>query len=175
MDNLISFPLSIVDHIDKPQQWLEKQNERIKAVTYIDQRNFLMQKPVVSPESWVDPSARIIGGVIIRRGCYIAPQAVIRLDENNSPEPLVIGDGTNIQDGAVVHAATRSIGREVIVAHQAIIHGAVVEDEVTLYIQAVVDGGGTVIGRGSFLHHGTYVGKGIQIPPDSYLAPGVRV
>ncbi|MGM0595757.1 MAG: gamma carbonic anhydrase family protein [Myxococcota bacterium] len=175
MDNLIPFPLSIAANIDKPHEWLEKQNERIKAVTYIDQRNFLMQKPVVSPEAWVDPTALIIGGVIIRKGCYIAPHAVIRLDENDSPEPLVIDDGTNIQDGAIVHAATRSIGKEVIVAHQAVVHGAIVEDEVTLYIQTVVDGGGTIIGKGSFLHYGTYVGKGIQILPDSYLAPGVRV
>ena len=60
-------------------------------------------------------------------------------------------------------------------AHQSIVHGAVVEDDVTIYIQAVVDGGGTVIGKGAFLHQGSYVGKGVRIPEHRYVAPGQRV
>jgi carbonic anhydrase/acetyltransferase-like protein (isoleucine patch superfamily) len=63
----------------------------------------------------------------------------------------------------------------VIVAHQAIVHGAVLQDEVTLYIQATADGAGTQIGRGSFLNQGSYVGKGIKVPPGRHVAPGQKV
>jgi carbonic anhydrase/acetyltransferase-like protein (isoleucine patch superfamily) len=123
----------------------------------------------------VDPRALLIGGLIIRPGCYIAPFAVIRLDENNVPEPLIVGAQSNIQDHALVHSNTTRIGDRVIVAHQAIVHGAVLEDEVTLYIQAAADGDGTVIGRGCFLDQGAYVGKGIKLPPGRHVAPGQKV
>ena len=49
------------------------------------------------------------------------------------------------------------------------------EDDVSLYIQAVVDGGGTVVRKGSFLHQGSYVGKGIQIPEGRYVEPGQKI
>jgi carbonic anhydrase/acetyltransferase-like protein (isoleucine patch superfamily) len=113
--------------------------------------------------------------MIISKGCYVGPYAVVRLDEKPSAEPLVVGEDTNLQDCSVVHATTQHIGRRVIVAHQSIVHGAVVEDDVTIYIQAVVDGGGTVLGRGSFLHQGSYVGKGLRVPEGRYVEPGRRV
>jgi carbonic anhydrase/acetyltransferase-like protein (isoleucine patch superfamily) len=62
----------------------------------------------------------------------------------------------------------------VIVAHQAIVHGATVEDDVTIYIQAVAVGN-TVLGKGCFLHQGSYVGKGLSLAPDRYVAPGQKV
>lgn len=113
--------------------------------------------------------------MILGRRCYVGPSAVVRLDEKPDPEPLIIGDETNIQDGAVVHSTSQRIGSRVIVAHQSILHGATVEDDVTIYIQAVADGGGTVLGRGSFLHQGCYVGKGIRLAPGRYVAPGRRI
>ncbi|MBU1238851.1 hypothetical protein KKF84_02560, partial [Myxococcota bacterium] len=98
-----------------------------------------------------------------------------RLDEVDIHDPLIIGENSNIQDCAVVHSTTTKIGSRVIVAHQAVVHGAVLEDDVTVYIQATVDGNGTVIGKGSFLHQGSYVGKGVNVPENSYVAPGQKV
>jgi len=155
--------------------WLEGQSEAVRRVTSLDEGGGLSQGPVLEHGAYVDPTARLIGGMIIGEGCYVGPFAVIRLDEKPSPEPLIVGRGTNIQDCAIVHATTQRIGERVIVAHQAIVHGAVVEDDVAIYIQAVVDGGGTVIGRGSFIHQGAYVGKGLAIPPGSYVEPGRKV
>ena len=156
------------------ESWLESQNDAVKAVT-TEQEGRLYQHPVVEEGAFVDPTAQLIGGVIVKKGCYIGPFAVVRLDEKPTIEPLVIEEGSNIQDGAIVHSTTQHIGRRVIVAHQSIVHGAVVEDNVTVYIQAVVDGGGTVIGRGSFLHQGAYVGKGIRIPENRFLDAGQKV
>jgi carbonic anhydrase/acetyltransferase-like protein (isoleucine patch superfamily) len=143
-------------------------------VTFI-KGDAVYQQPFVNSAAHVDETALLIGGMIINKGCFIGPCAVIRLDEKNSADPLIIGENTNIQDGAIVHSTTQSIGRNVIVAHQAIVHGAVIEDNVTLYIQAVADGNGSVIGEGSFLHQGSYVGKGIIIAKDRFVDAGVKV
>jgi carbonic anhydrase/acetyltransferase-like protein (isoleucine patch superfamily) len=175
--NLRPFPLFIDGVSDRgaAERWLEKQPTDVRRVTWVEADGRLMQKPVVDPGSYVDPRAQLIGGLIIRPGCYIAPFAVIRLDENNVPEPLIVGSQSNIQDHALVHSHATRIGERVIVAHQAIVHGAILEDEVALYIQAVADGNGTVIGRGSFLNQGAYVGKGIKVPPGRHVAPGRKV
>ena len=175
--NLRPFPLFIdeVTDRDAAERWLDKQPQDVRRVTWVDAEGRLMQKPVVDPGSYVDPHALLIGGLIIRPGCYIAPFAVVRLDENNVPDPLIVGAESNIQDHALVHSHTTRIGDRVIVAHQAVVHGAVLEDDVTLYIQAGADGNGTVIGRGSFLNEGSYVGKGIKVPPGRHVAPGQKV
>jgi carbonic anhydrase/acetyltransferase-like protein (isoleucine patch superfamily) len=175
--NQRSFPLFLEEAATREaaERWLDRQTRDVRRVTWVDADGRLMQKPVVEPGSYVDPRALLIGGLIIRPGCYIAPFAVIRLDENNVAEPLLVGAESNIQDQALVHSHTTRIGNRVIVAHQAIVHGAVLEDEVTLYIQATADGDGTVIGRGSFLNQGAYVGKGVKIPPGRHVAPGRKV
>jgi carbonic anhydrase/acetyltransferase-like protein (isoleucine patch superfamily) len=175
--NTTAFPLDVGVEETAPaaRRWLETQSEAVRRVTRIDAAGRLLQEPCIEDGAFVDPTARLIGGMIIGAGCYVGPYAVIRLDEKPSPEPLVIGAGSNVQDCAVIHSTTQRIGSRVIVAHQAIVHGAVVEDDVTIYIQAVVDGGGSVIGRGAFLHQGCYVGKGVRIPPGRYVEPGRKV
>jgi len=175
--NATPFPLDagVGDSPAAARQWLAAQGEAVRRVTRIDDRGRLVQEPVIEEGAWVDPTARLIGGMVIGPGCYVGPYAVIRLDEKPTPEPLIIGAGSNVQDCAVIHSTGQRIGGRVIVAHQAIVHGAAVDDDVTIYIQAVVDGGGAVIGRGAFLHHGCYVGKGVRIPAGRYVEPGRQV
>jgi carbonic anhydrase/acetyltransferase-like protein (isoleucine patch superfamily) len=177
MSNLRPLPLRVEDPraAADPRAWLAAQPEEVRTVTRLAADGTLFQIPSLHPESFVDPAALLFGGVILGRRCYVGPFAVVRLDEKPSPAPLVIGDETNVQDGAVVHSTSQRIGARVIVAHQAIVHGATVEDDVTIYIQAVADGAGTVLGRGSFLHQGCYVGKGIRLAPGRYVAPGQKV
>jgi carbonic anhydrase/acetyltransferase-like protein (isoleucine patch superfamily) len=174
--NLRPHPIVVpgIDSLDDAMRWLGAQSDGVRSVTCVDGHGRLQQHPVLDPDSYVDPTAVLIGGIVVRRGCYIGPHAVVRLDEKVGPEPCVLGEGSNIQDGAVVHAHTPRIGDRVIVAHQAIVHGATVEDDVSIYIQAVADGD-TVLGRGSFLHQGCYVGKGLTLAPDRYVAPGQKV
>jgi carbonic anhydrase/acetyltransferase-like protein (isoleucine patch superfamily) len=156
-------------------RWLAAQPEDVRRVTFVGKDGNLFQRPFVAPGAWVDPTARLMGGVVVSRGCFVGPYAVIRLDEKGSIRPLVIGEDSNVQDCAIVHSTTTTIGRRVIVAHQAIVHGAHVEDDVTIYIQAVVDGGSAVIGAGSFLHQGSYVGRDVVLRPGSYVEPGRKV
>lgn len=163
-----------VETLEDASRWLESQNEAVRAVTRLFGNGRLVQSPVVDPGSVVDPTAVLIGGIIVERGCYIGPHAVVRLDERENPMPCIIGEQTNIQDCAIVHANTPSIGRRVIVAHQAIVHGATIKDDVSLYIQAVVDSN-TILGPGCFLHQGSYVGKNLVLAPNRYVAPGQKV
>lgn len=174
--NQRSHPIDVpgVASLDDAVRWLAAQSDDVKAVTAVDGLGRITQHPSVDEESFVDPTAVLIGGIIVRRGCYIGPHAIVRLDEKVGCEPCILGEHSNIQDCAIVHAHTSRIGRRVIVAHQAIVHGATVEDDVTLYIQAVADGD-TVLGRGCFLHQGSYVGKGLRLAPGRYVAPGQRV
>ncbi len=172
-------PLTVkVENVDTRAQaveWLAGQPEIVRAVTTIAGDGAIVQRPFVDEGACVDSTAQLIGGVIIKRGCYVGPFAVVRLDEKDGVEPFVLGEDSNLQDCAIVHSTTMRIGSRVIVAHQSIVHGAEVEDDVTIYIQAVVDGGGTVINRGSFLHQGSYVGKGVRVPEGRYVSPGQKV
>jgi carbonic anhydrase/acetyltransferase-like protein (isoleucine patch superfamily) len=172
MDNFRMLKLNL--DVGNPEEWLASQSADVRLVTTIENGS-LYQTPIVEQGAYVDPSAQLIGGIIVRSGCYIGPYAVVRLDEKASPAPLILGEGSNLQDFSIVHSTSAHIGRRVIVAHQAIVHGALVEDNVTIYIQSVVDGGGTVIGEGSFLHQGVYVGKGIHVPSNRYIAPGSKI
>ena len=85
--------------------------------------------PQVHPSALIDPSAQIIGNVIVGKNVFIAPLAVIRSDErgpDGSVAPIVIGEEVNIQDGVIIHShggATVSIGARTSVAHGAAIHG----------------------------------------------------
>ncbi len=174
--NQRSHPIDVpgVEGLEEAVRWLAAQSDEVRAVTAVDGLGRVSQHPSVHPESFVDPTAVLIGGILVRRGCYIGPHAIVRLDEKVGCEPCILGERSNIQDCAIVHAQTSRIGRRVIVAHQAIVHGATVEDDVTLYIQAVADGD-TVLGRGCFLHQGSYVGSGLTLAPGRFVAPGQRV
>lgn len=163
------------DDLATATQWLTQQSTIVQEVTTLNGNGILSQGPVVKHGAFVDPTARLIGGMIISEGCYVGPYAVIRLDEKNQSEPLVIGKNSNIQDCAIVHSTTSEIGENVIVAHQAIVHGAKLCNNVALYIQAVADGNGTVIGEGAFLHQGSYVGKNIQIHPNTLVPAGAKI
>ncbi len=168
----------IVDGISNEKEargWLELQSAEVRAVTAVVDGGKLVQRPLIEKGAFVDETAVLIGGMIIKKGCYVGPYAIVRLDEKMKPEPLILGEDSNLQDCAVVHSNTTQIGRRVIVAHQSIVHGAEIKDGVTIYIQAVVDGGGTVVEEGCFLHQGSYVGKGIQMPRGRYVAPGQKI
>ena len=63
--------------------------------------------PQVAPSAYVHPSAILIGNVQIRDKVFVGPQAVIRADEpdpGGAVAPVIIGEGSNVQDCAEIHA-----------------------------------------------------------------------
>jgi carbonic anhydrase/acetyltransferase-like protein (isoleucine patch superfamily) len=86
---------------------------------------------------WVAPTATLIGRVVLKRNASVWWGAVLRGDN----EPIVIGQNSNVQDGSVLHTdigAPLTIGRDVTIGHQAMLHGCTVADTSLIGIKATV-------------------------------------
>ena len=123
-------------------------------------------------EWWVAPTATLIGRVTLKRNASVWFNAVLRGDN----EPIVIGEDSNIQDGAVLHTDMGSpltIGRGVTVGHLAMLHGCEVGDGSLIGIGAVVLNGAK-IGRGCLIGAKALIGEGKMIADGSMVlgAPG---
>lgn len=86
---------------------------------------------------WIAPSAVLIGKVVLKKNASVWWGAVLRGDN----EPIVIGENSNVQDGAVLHTdmgAPLVIGAGVTIGHQVMLHGCVIEDHALVGIKASV-------------------------------------
>lgn len=94
--------------------------------------------PKIGIENFIAENATIVGDVVLGDNCSVWFNAVIRGDVN----AITIGNETNIQDGAVIHAtylkAATHIGNRVSVGHNAIVHGCTVQDNVLIGMGAIV-------------------------------------
>lgn len=128
---------------------------------------YLSREPVVDPSAYVAPSAVVMGSVKIGPLASIWPNCVLRGDI----EDIVVGEGSNVQDGTVVHLAddlAAIIGKYVTVGHMAMIHACTIEDECLIGMKATVLDG-SVIGRRSIIGAGAVVTKNTIIPPGSLV------
>ena len=85
--------------------------------------------------------------------------------------PITIGDGTDLQDGCTVHVGVNEptvVGRRVVVGHNALLHGCVVEDGCLIGMGAILLSG-CHIGAGSIVAAGALVTEGAAIPPRSLV------
>jgi carbonic anhydrase/acetyltransferase-like protein (isoleucine patch superfamily) len=94
-------------------------------------------RPDVHETAYVADSAAVIGKVVLKKDSSIWFGATLRGDN----EPITIGEGSNVQEGAVLHTDPGSpltVGDHVTVGHQAMLHGCTVGDGSLIGIQAVV-------------------------------------
>ncbi len=123
--------------------------------------------PNIHKDTFVAPSADVVGDVTVGAGSSIWYQAVLRGDM----APITIGEHSNVQDGCLLHVATGfplKVGNYVTVGHGAILHGCTVEDGVLIGMGAIVLDG-AVIGEGSIIGAGALVTEGKVIPPRSLV------
>jgi carbonic anhydrase/acetyltransferase-like protein (isoleucine patch superfamily) len=123
--------------------------------------------PVLHGDVRAHETAVVIGDVELGDGVSLWPHTVLRGDINR----IVIGAGSNIQDGAVIHVDTTHpvlVGEDCVVGHQACLHGAVVGDRCLIGIGAILLNGVT-IGAESVVGAGTLVPEGKQVPPRSLV------
>ena len=128
---------------------------------------FLFIEPRIDPAAYVSPHAIVIGDVRLGPRASVWPTAVLRGDINF----IEIGEGSNIQDGCIVHLAEDLpviVGKLVTVGHGAILHACTVEDECLIGMRATVLDGAT-IGAGSIVGAHSLVTKDMQIPPGSLV------
>jgi carbonic anhydrase/acetyltransferase-like protein (isoleucine patch superfamily) len=115
--------------------------------------------PQVHPDAWVADTAVLIGDVRLGAGASLWPTAVARGDLC----PIVIGRGSNVQDGAVLHGDPGqpvTIGADVTIGHRAVVHGATLEDGCLIGIGAIVLNGVTV-GAGALVAAGAVVTRDV--------------
>lgn len=116
---------------------------------------------------YIADGARVIGNVSFGPNTSVWFNAVVRCDN----EPMTIGAGTNIQDGAVLHSDPGfplSLGANVTVGHAAIVHGCTVEDDCLIGMGATVLNGAK-IGRGSIVGANALVTEGKEFPAGSLI------
>ena len=125
----------------------------------------------ISPELgdgvWVADSAEVIGRVHLGKNANVWPQVVIRGDN----EPIRIGAGTNIQDAAVLHSdfgSPLTLGENVSIGHQAMVHGCTIGDGSLIGINAIVLNGAK-IGKNCLVGAGALVTEGKEFPDGSMI------
>ena len=124
--------------------------------------------PVVHPDSYVHPSAVIIGDVVIGPDCYIGPNACLRGDFGR----ILIGRGVNVQDCCIIHGFPE---RDTVVeenghiGHGAVLHCCRVGRDALVGMNAVVMDKAEV-GEASIVAAMAFVKAGTQVPPRSLVA-----
>jgi carbonic anhydrase/acetyltransferase-like protein (isoleucine patch superfamily) len=129
---------------------------------------FRGKAPSVDQSAWIAPSATVIGAATIGARVGVFYGAVVRADTST----ISIGEGSNLQDGVVVHADAgfpATVGAGVSVGHRAVLHGCTVQDDCLIGMGAVVLNG-AVVGAGSMIAAGAVVLEGTQIPSGSLVA-----
>ncbi|PID65441.1 MAG: gamma carbonic anhydrase family protein [Gammaproteobacteria bacterium] len=127
--------------------------------------------PALAVSSWVHPSAVVIGKVTLGEDVSVFPCAVIRGDVNY----ITLGDRSNVQDGAVIHATHASafnetgyatcVGEDVTIGHGAILHGCTIADRVLI-------GMGTTVLDGAVIPDDVIIGANSLVPMHKTLESG---
>src|ERR1700723_4155593 len=132
-------------------------------------RTYQGVKPVIPASCYIDPSAQVIGDVILGEQASVWMNAVIRGDVNS----IRIGAKSNVQDCAVLHGMRYLypviVGEMVTIGHNATVHGCIVEDAVLIGIGAVILNNAR-IGEGSIIAAGAVIPEHTVIPPRSLVA-----
>ncbi|MEL6535101.1 MAG: gamma carbonic anhydrase family protein [Bacteroidota bacterium] len=134
------------------------------------------KKPVFGKGCFFAENATVVGEVTMGDQCSVWFNAVVRGDVHS----ITMRDQVNIQDGAVIHCtyqeAPTVIGSRVSIAHNAIVHGCTLEDDVLVGMGAIVMDH-AVVGPGSIIAAGAVVLANTVVEPGSIYAgmPAKRV
>lgn len=118
-------------------------------------------KPEIDAGAFIAENSTVVGRCFIGQDCSIWFNAVLRADVNE----IRIGRGTNIQDGCVVHCDDdymTSIGENVTVGHNAIIHGCTI-------------GSNCIVGMGSTILDGAVIGDNVIVGANSLITSGKTI
>jgi carbonic anhydrase/acetyltransferase-like protein (isoleucine patch superfamily) len=124
-------------------------------------RERLARGPEIPASAFVAPSATVVGRVVLGERVGVWYGAVLRGDVDS----VLVGEETNVQDGAVLHTADGfpcRLGARCTVGHRAVVHGCAVADE-------------CLVGMGAVLLDGCEVGPRCIIGAKALLTQGMRV
>ncbi|MEQ8474148.1 MAG: gamma carbonic anhydrase family protein [Marinoscillum sp.] len=125
--------------------------------------------PRFGEDCWFAENATIVGEVTLGKECTVWFNAVVRGDVNY----IKVGDRTNIQDNATIHGtfekAPTTIGSDVSIGHNAIVHGCTLDDQVLIGMGAMVMDG-AVVQTGAIVAAGAVVLEGTIVEANSIYA-----
>jgi carbonic anhydrase/acetyltransferase-like protein (isoleucine patch superfamily) len=110
---------------------------------------------------FIDPTARLIGDVVLGPGVSVWPFALLRADSNR----IVVGERSDLLDKVLIESPEDHpvlIERNVLISHGAILHGCVVRE-------------GAIVGIGAILLDGAEVGKNCVVGSGCVVPPGMKV
>jgi carbonic anhydrase/acetyltransferase-like protein (isoleucine patch superfamily) len=117
--------------------------------------DFENKTPTLDKDSWVASNAVLIGKVILKKDANVWFNVVLRGDI----EPIIIGEGSNVQDGSVFHTdpgCPLTLGKGVTIGHMVMLHGCEIGDN-------------TLIGIGSTVLNKTKIGKNCIIGANTLI------
>lgn len=129
--------------------------------------SFMGKTPRIEEGVYIDPSSRIIGDVLLKKGCSIWPLCVLRADSNQ----IVIDDQAAILDKVLIEAPAQNpviVGKRALISHGAILHGCTVHEGALVGIGAIVLDG-AIVGEGSVIGAGSVVSPQMVIPENSLV------
>jgi carbonic anhydrase/acetyltransferase-like protein (isoleucine patch superfamily) len=118
---------------------------------------------------YVAYDATLVGDITLENDVSVWFKVVIRAENDQ----VTIGEGSNIQDGSVLHVDPgypMRLGRRVTVGHKVMLHGCSVGEGTLIGINSVVMNGAR-IGRNSLIGANTLIAEGKEIP-DGVLVLG---
>jgi carbonic anhydrase/acetyltransferase-like protein (isoleucine patch superfamily) len=123
--------------------------------------------PQIDPSAFVHPESTVIGDVTLKAHSSVWPHATLRGDT----EPIVIAEGSNVQDGSVLHAdpgCPLTVGAGVTIGHLVMLHGCVIGDGTLIGIQSVIlnrarIGANCLVGAGSLITEDKIFPDGVLI------------
>ena len=127
----------------------------------------LFKTPDTGKAQWIASNATVVGDVTLGAQSSVFYGAILRGDIAR----IVVGEGSNIQDNAIVHLADNLdavIGAWCTIGHAAIIHACTIEDECLIGMGATVLDGAR-IGARSIVGAGAVVTQRMQVPPGSMV------
>ena len=123
--------------------------------------------PEIDASSFVADSATLVGKVSLHANTSVWFGATLRGDN----ERITIGENSNVQEGTVMHTDMGyplTVGKNVTIGHQAMLHGCTVGDGALIGIQAVILNGAR-IGAGCLVGAGALVTEGKEFPENSLI------
>jgi carbonic anhydrase/acetyltransferase-like protein (isoleucine patch superfamily) len=125
------------------------------------------KSPQFDETVFIDPTARLIGEIVLGSGVSIWPFALLRADSNR----ITVAERSVLLDKVLVESPKDHpvvIEKEVLISHGAILHGCIIREGGVVGIGAIVLDGAEV-GRNSIVGSGSLVSPGMKIPDQSLV------
>jgi carbonic anhydrase/acetyltransferase-like protein (isoleucine patch superfamily) len=119
------------------------------------------KKPVIHESTFIDETASVIGDVVLKEKTSVWPSAVLRGDI----EQIYIDCCSNVQDNVSIHTShgvPTKVGKYVTIGHNAVVHGATIDDYV-------------IIGMGAVILDEAKIGKHVVIGAGALVPPGKEI